>query len=239
MSIVSSRKMARQGAQPSRSVGHSTLYLWLIGAALLFVILLVVVIKFNNPQPAATIAQPDLPAAWIDRTTLGNPDAKVIIEAYEDFLCPNCRVWHNTVQPQLLEEYIKPGKVRLVFHNFPLTKASPGPQMAALASQCAADQNAFWPYHDQLFAVQRQGEAAFRFEQLVAYADQLGLMQSQFTHCLSSFAHQVAVDSAVQSGLDRGVTGTPTFFLNGQAVGNDYAVLKAAIEQQLATGKES
>jgi protein-disulfide isomerase len=73
----------------------------------------------------------------------------------------------------------------------------------------------------------------------VAYADQLGLAQPQFTHCLSSFAHQVAVDSAVQSGLDRGVTGTPTFFLNGQVVGNDYATLERAIEQQLAIGKDS
>lgn len=230
--------MLRQGAQPNRSVGHSTLYLWPLGSALLFVILLVIVIKRNTAQPAIVTAQPDLPAAWIDRTTLGNPKAKVVIEAYEDFLCAHCRVWHNTVQPQLLEEYIKPGKVRLVFHNFPVTKASPGPQMAALASQCAADQNAFWPYHDQLFAVQQQGESAFRFEQMVAYADHLGLVQTQFTHCLSTFAHQAAVDSAVQSGLARGVTGTPTFFLNGQAVGNDYATLKAAIEQQLATGKE-
>lgn len=59
------------------------------------------------------------------------------------------------------------------------------------------------------------------------------------THCLSTFAHQVVVDSAVQSGLARGVTGTPTFFLNGQAVGNEYATLKVAIEQQFATGKES
>lgn len=239
MSIVSSRKVSRQRTQPNGPTSRASLSIWLIGAAILFLTLLLVVIKLNNPQAAATITQPAVPAAWIDRTTLGNPDAKVLIEAYEDFLCAHCLEWHNTVQPQLLEEYVKPGKVRLTFINFPLTELPAGSQLAAQASQCAADQNAFWAYHDQLFAVQTQGLSAFTLERLVEYATKVALDEGQFAQCMNSLAHQETVATAARRGLDRGVTGTPTFFVNGQMVRGDYVSLQAAIEQQLAIGKKS
>jgi protein-disulfide isomerase len=225
----SRRKISQQGRKSSRS----SMGIWLIGAAILFVILIVVAINVSNSQPVGELTQPDVPAEWINRNSIGNPDATVVVEAYEDFLCSHCLEWTNSVKPQLMENYIKPGKVRFVFQNFPLSGFLPGSNMAALASQCAADQGAFWPYHDRLFNAQRNGQPAFTFDSLVGYAKEMSLNEREFTSCMSSLTHQSAVDSSVQGGISKGVQGTPALFVNGNSVTSDYNSLQTEIDRLL------
>lgn len=183
--------------------------------------------------PALAAAQPDLPATWIDRNTLGNPDAPVVVEAYEDFLCSHCTEWTKTVLPQLTETYIQSGEVRFIFHNFPLAGFLPGSQMAALASQCAADQNAFWPYHNRLFAVQPDGQSAFTLEPLLGYASELGLDEAAFAECMATEEHAATIETMQQTGISQGVGGTPALYVNGNAVNSDFIALQAEIDRLL------
>ena len=229
-----SPRMKRKISQPGRKSSGSLVF-WLIGAAIIFVILIVVAINIGTSQPAVgEIKQPDLPAEWLDGSSMGNPDAKVVVEAYEDFLCPHCMEWTTTIKSQIFENYIKTGKVRFVYHTFPLSGFLPGSNMAALASQCAKDQGAFWPYHDALFSAQQGGQPAYTIDKLTSYAAQLNLDERTFTSCMSSLQHQKDIDAAMQEGIAKGVQGTPAIYINGNAVNSDYPTLQAEIERLLS-----
>ena len=229
-----SPRMKRKISQPGRK-SSSSLTFWLIGAAIVFVILIVVAINIGTSQPSVgEITQPDLPAEWLDGSSMGNPDAKVVIEAYEDFLCSHCLDWTTTIKPQIFENYIKTGQVRFVYHTFPLSGFLPGSNMAALASYCAMDQGAFWPYHDALFTAQRGGQPAYTIDKLSSYAAQLNLDERAFTSCMSSLKHQTTVDAAMQEGIAKGVQGTPAIYINGSAVSSDYPTVQAELERLLA-----
>ena len=109
----------------------------------------------------------------------------------------------------MLKEF--PGKVRLVFKDFPLA-AHERARPAAEAARCAGALGKFWPYHDRLFANQPR----FAREELVQYAVEVGLELAPFTRCLDERRFAAAVDADVAQGRAAGVRGTPTFFINGE-----------------------
>ena len=191
-------------------------------------------VMLNSGGTGGPIAQPDVPATWIDGMSLGDPEAPVVIEAYEDFLCPHCREWTESVEPQLRNGYIKEGKVRLVYHTFPLDGFAPGSKMAAQGAYCAAAQNYFWPYHDRLFSVQTRGQSAYMIEELISYADDLGLNKSEFTQCMSAMANAQDITATVQEGVNRGVTGTPSVFINDESVQSDWGSIQSKVDSILA-----
>ena len=104
-----------------------------------------------------------------------------------------------------------PGSVRLVYKDFPLDFHR-GARPAALGARCAAAACAFWPYHDLLFLSQ----PAFAREDLVGYARRLRLDEQAFAACLDGGRFQDALETDVREGRALGVTGTPTFFVNGR-----------------------
>jgi protein-disulfide isomerase len=104
-----------------------------------------------------------------------------------------------------------PGSVRLVYKDFPLGFHR-GARPAAVAARCAAAAGAFWPYHDLLFLAQ----PAFSREDLVGYARRLRLDAEAFTACLDASRMQEAVERDMREAGALGVTGTPTFFINGR-----------------------
>ena len=103
-----------------------------------------------------------------------------------------------------------PGKVRLVFKDFPLP-FHPGAEPAAVAARCAAEHGRYWEYHDLLFVAQ----PAFARSDLILYAHRLGLPPDAFAACLDAGRYRAAVRKDAQEGRAAGVTGTPTFFVNG------------------------
>ncbi len=104
-----------------------------------------------------------------------------------------------------------PGQVRLVFKDFPLSfHASAEP--AAMAARCAGEHGRYWEYHDLLFVAQ----PAFGRADLMTYAARLGLPQKAFAACLDGGQYHAAVRADVQEGRAAGVSGTPTFFVNGR-----------------------
>lgn len=110
---------------------------------------------------------------------------------------------------QVRREY--PGKVRLVYKDYPLGFHA-GARPAAAAARCAGEKGLFWEYHDLLFEAQPD----FSRDQLIVYAHRLGLDREAFAACLDSGRHRPAVEEDVREGASAGVRGTPTFFVNGQ-----------------------
>jgi len=211
--------------------------LLLIGGAAVLVLLVVIVLAFSN-RPAAVTAESysDVPAEWINRNQLGNPEAVVTLQGWEDFLCPACGSWAQLVKPRLMDDYIIPGKIRLEYHYFPLSQHEPGASVSAQAAECAADQGAFWPMHDKLFAGQNSGAAAFSAERMIQYAEELKLDSRLFTQCLTGQQHFAAVRSSLSQAMSLGLNSTPSLLINGQLVDNpmDYAAVSAEIERLLA-----
>lgn len=104
-----------------------------------------------------------------------------------------------------------PGKVRLVYKDFPLPFHA-GAEPAALAARCAGEHGRFWEYHDLLFVAQ----PAFARSDLLTYAARLDVPLRAFADCLDGGRLRPAVRADVQEGRAAGVTGTPTFFVNGR-----------------------
>ena len=127
---------------------------------------------------------------------------------YGDFECPYCGRAEPVVR-ELLRDF---ADVSYVWRHLPLTDVHPNAQLAAEAAEGAADQGKFWEMHDVLFTHQD----ALRFDDLVGYAEQLGLDIEQFTTFLTEHRGAVRVAEDVDSADLSGVSGTPTFFINGR-----------------------
>lgn len=194
----------------------------------------------------ATIAQaPDEPVIVADPQVLigtnepaiGSVTAKVTIVEFSDFQCPFCRSFFEDTYGQLKKAYIDTGKVRLIFRDFPLSfHAAAKP--AALAAQCANDQGKFWEYHDALFieqAKQGNGTVTFGATELKLWASQLGLNMTTFNTCFDSAQHEQGIADDVRIGSDAGVSGTPSFFINGKLLvgAQPFSAFQQLIEKEL------
>jgi Na+/H+ antiporter NhaA len=133
--------------------------------------------------------------------------APVTLVEYGDFECPYCGQAEPVVR-ELLRDF---GDVRYVWRHLPLTDVHPRARMAAEAAEAAADQGAFWEMHDLLLDHQDR----LGFSDLVGYAEQLGLDVERFTNELQDRAGATRVADDVDSADLSGVSGTPTFFING------------------------
>jgi protein-disulfide isomerase len=168
---------------------------------------------------------------------IGKADAPVTIVEFSDFQCPFCRRFYEDSYGQIKKDYIDTGKVRLVFRDYPLPfheAAKP----AAMAAQCANDQGKFEAYHDKIFEEQAKkgtGTVQFTVADLKAWAVQIGLNAGTFNSCLDSQKYAAEVDADTEAAGNAGVSGTPSFFVNGTLVvgAQPYSTFQAAIEAAL------
>jgi protein-disulfide isomerase len=126
---------------------------------------------------------------------------------FGDFECPYC----GRAEP-VVRDLLHDTDVRYVWRHLPLSDVHPQAQLAAEASEAAAAQGKFWEMHDLLMDHQDQ----LTGKDLMRYADQLGLDSERFHDELKRGAHQARVAQDVESADLSGVSGTPTFFVNGQ-----------------------
>ncbi len=135
---------------------------------------------------------------------------------------------------RLREEYIETGKVRFVFSHY----ATLGPEStkAAEGSECAADQDAFWPYHDLLFSDQADNHSRVTDEYLIAMAAETGLDTAQFAECLTSNGHDNRIIELAMKIKSRGARGVPGFLINGQYIAGalPYEDFQRYIDEALA-----
>jgi len=163
----------------------------------------------------------------------GPASAPVTLVEFSDFQCPYCsRV--NEMIKRIEDNYRD--KVRFVFRNFPLSMHRFA-QKSAEAARCAGEQGKFWEMHGLLFADQK----ALQLADLKQRAATLGLKQAQFDECLESGRQAAPVGKDVADGRRAGVTGTPTFFVNGQRVGGakPYETFASLIDQELVSRRSA
>jgi protein-disulfide isomerase len=138
---------------------------------------------------------------------LGPENAPIVIVEFSDFNCGYCRKWHQETFQSLLDAY--PGQIRFVHRDFPFL--SEESFNAAVAAQCAYEQDAFWGYYDRLFTRNEPKGA----DTYLLFAQELGLNIQSFQGCLESDSAVEAVINDAQFASDIGINGTPTFFING------------------------
>jgi protein-disulfide isomerase len=159
----------------------------------------------------------------------GSEKAEVTIVKFEDFQCPYCKAFQPNFQ-EVLKRY--DGKVRLVHKDLPLDQIHPQARQAAEAARCADDEGKFWEYHDKLYASSPNAAP----EDLRLYAKDLGLKQDLFDQCLSSGKYKAAIQKDVNEGASLGLTGTPTFFINGRELSGAQSVqvISQIIDEELS-----
>lgn len=149
-------------------------------------------------------------------TSMGDPNAPVVIEEYSDYLCTFCQRFVEQTEPRIIQEYVSTGKVYFIYRNFIRVSDSEGP---AGASLCAAEQDMFWEYHDILFANQSgHSPQAYTPRRLEAYAETIGLNLTQFNECVDNKEYQEELQKYHVLGVERGLESTPTFFINGKMI---------------------
>jgi Na+/H+ antiporter NhaA len=163
----------------------------------------------------------------------GPEKAPVTVVEYGDFECPYCGLAEPSVR-ELLRDF---GDVRYVWRHLPLTDVHPHAQLAAEATEAAAKQSAFWGMHDLL--LEHQGALTVR--DLIGYATSLGLDIERFTAHLHKHAGAARVAEDTDSADLSGVSGTPTFFVNGMRHYGAYDIesLSKAVKLALARAKIS
>lgn len=195
----------------------------------------------NNPNNAA------IPLAIGVSPVLGNDSAKVTIYEFSDFSCPYCEAaeghneqiatqlrandptWQAPI-PLIVQNYVNTGKVKLVF------KYTPGHGTGVpshLVAWCLNDQNLFWQFNDKAFANQADTGDLNKMNTL---AQSLGANMTKVQSCLDSQKYNYLLDADTQMGAANGVSGTPTFFINGRIIegAQSYSAFKKIIDEELA-----
>ncbi len=231
------RQQRREGARPGGPAGlPGSPLVWLTVAGVAVAAVIIGVLVLNSPSPAAAaVTAPAItsPPSLANGRTIGSAGAPVTIDVWADFQCPGCEAFTRLVQPKLVDNYVTPGKAKMVFHDMAFLGHES--TEAAIAARCAEQQGKFWAYHDYLFANQRgENQGAFSRDRLIAIAGAAGLDQAAFTRCLDDTTVAQAVQAETQQGASQRITSTPTIFVNGAKQPDyNYATLSAAIDAAL------
>lgn len=182
-------------------------------------------------SPEILLKAPRFTVSGVEDLSKGDAKAPITIVEFSDFECPYCR----RAQASLLKvQEVYQDKVRMVFRHYPLPFHAKAPK-ASEAAQCAADQGKFWPMHDLLFSDKSKLDVV----DLKAAAKTLGLDVAVFDKCLDSDKHAARIEADLTEGKKLGVTGTPTFFINGiRIVGaQPFEKFKEVIDEELKAKK--
>ena len=226
-----------------------------LASTLLAAILASACSRSETPQAAASqvttsagdvapVAAPALPAfadsltAMADRARIrGAATAPVWLVEISDFQCPFCKQWHDETFAKIDQEYVKTGKVRMAYLNYPLTRIHKNAQLAAEAAMCAGAQGKFWELHNSLFATQtRWADAKTPIVVFDSLAKAAGVDLKRWDQCVTSHATAKLIELDRDRSTKAGVESTPTFFVGDRALAGAYPVdtFRVAIDQALA-----
>lgn len=144
--------------------------------------------------------------------TLGNPDAPVTMIEYASLTCQHCATFHNSVFPDLEEKYVKTGKVKLVFRNFIRDRLDVA---VAMVTRCYGPDKVF-DIMNLYFQRQRQWAVQDAMPEIVGVARTAGISRLDLDACLANTELQAHLLEMQKAGSAAGVSGTPTFFINGE-----------------------
>lgn len=200
------------------------------------------IIKENKNSVKNTVkekpAEPDVINISIDDdATLGDKNAKVTMVEFSDFQCPFCTKFYKNTLSQIKEKYVDTGKVYFVYRDFPIGSHQKA-KKAAESAECARNQQEekFWGMHDLIFDNQVEWAKSDDANQVFKrFASEIGLDSSKFSSCLDEGKFTQEVENDLQDGIKYGVTGTPTFFINGKKLvgAQDFSKFESMIEAEL------
>jgi protein-disulfide isomerase len=192
----------------------------LVAALLVF---LVIWQPLSTVGEIVTVTPMALPES--DGLSLGDPNAPVTIDIFEDFQCPACKSFTETIEPLVIENLVASGQARYVYHNYPFLDgdgagSSGESDQAANASMCANEQGKFWEMKAHLYANWNgENQGGFNDRRLQAIAESVDLDMDAFNSCFSANEYEEEIQADFDLGQDMGVSGTPTVFVNGTRVG--------------------
>jgi protein-disulfide isomerase len=232
VSTRSSRESRRERRQQTQRRQLTRNLLIIVGV----VLLIAAGIIYASLRPIGEVVEitpRDLPNP--NGLTLGDPNAPVVLEVYEDFQCPFCRDFTETIEPLIIANYVNTGQVLFIFRHYPFIGSESF--AASNASMCANEQGRFWDYHDMLFANQiGENVGAFSNRRLQAYGETLELNMGEFNACFRENRYDDLIKEDQARARTGQVTGTPTVFVNGQILPSfAYPTIQSAIEAALAS----
>ncbi len=226
------RKQQKRQQQQLMIIG-AIIALAVVGAIIFFIVNQ----PADAPIPAGTLNRYDgIPQTVSEEgnPVLGNPDAPVRVEEFSSFACPSCEQF-TEVNKDLIIQQVRAGVISFEFAPLPDFGSLRNGRGAARAALCAGEQGAFWEYHDILFDWHtRFGNTAFTQNRLESGAENLGLDVGRYNSCVTSDRVENLIQTSERESVERGVTGTPTVFVNGTAVADPYGGLAAAITSAYA-----
>ncbi|UTW12192.1 DsbA family protein [Marinobacterium rhizophilum] len=165
----------------------------------------------GQAEAAKPPSEPPLPMAMTVTGSpyLGQDDAPVVLIEFTDYQCPFCRRHFEQAHPRLIKEFVDTGKLKIVLKEFPLQKLHPLAPRAAMAAQCAGDQQQYWSMHDLLF----QNQTRMSMEDLESFATSLELDTARFLECMEQGQYAPQIRADFDLGVSAGVRGTPFFYI--------------------------
>jgi protein-disulfide isomerase len=189
-------------------------------------------------QSAQTPSDPLVVAADKGRIE-GDANAKTWLIVASDFQCPFCKQWHDESYKTIVDEYVRTGKIKVAYVNYPLGQHQNAVPTAE-AAMCASAQGKFWQYHDVLFATQNRWETMpMPAMVLDSIAGVVGLDKAAWKKCLESGKMKPLIMADRDRAAAAGVQSTPTFMLGDRLMQGTQplAVMRAALDSEIAKNK--
>ena len=187
-----------------------------------------------SPTPAA---QQDPLVTAADRGRIeGDANAKTWLIVASDFQCPFCKQWHDESYKTVYDEYVRSGKIKVAYVNYPLQQHQHA-MATAEAAMCAAAQGKFWPYHEALFATQKGWESlSSPAAVLDSIAGAVGLDKASWKQCVDSGKMKPLIDADRDRSAAAGVQSTPSFIIGDRVMLGVQPIerLRAALDSEIA-----
>ncbi len=246
--MANSRQQRRGGGQQQPSANSKRLLYLFVGGGVLVAVAVAIIVfaaigsdaspDSNVPavaqvEHASTPSEAESGQAPVQEEPVAKLPA-VTLEEFADFQCSHCAQFAVGVGKQIKKDFVETGKIRFVFRHFPFIGEESF--RAAEATECAADQNKFWEYHDTVFENWKgANEGHFSDDNLKLFASSLQLDRGPFDACFDSRKYLGKVEADLRRGEQLGVQGTPSLFLNGEMLApTSYEELLQLIESAIA-----
>ncbi|MDO8269223.1 MAG: thioredoxin domain-containing protein [Candidatus Levybacteria bacterium] len=241
------RKLEKLQSRNLEQKNNSVKWIAIAVVSALFLVLFVgiVLVAKNKNTPAANTGSTQfadtghvrmITSKGEEATASADPSAQIVsIVEYADLQCPACKTYHPIVK-ELLAAY--PDRVKLTFKHYPLVSIHPNAMPSALAAEAAGKQNKFFEYIDMLYEKQEVWSALpnpqAKFEE---YAKALSLDLERFKKDQKDPSAEKSINDQREEGISNGVTGTPTFYLEGEKIESPVGIeeFKKLIDAKLKT----
>lgn len=181
--------------------------------AVLVVVIAAVAAVANRYESAQQLASPHHSLGPAGSEVEGSPSAAVLVDMYGDYQCPYCHQFHAQVGGTIAS-LVQAGTIRFAFH--PYAFIGPESVAAASAAECAGDEGRYFPMFEELYTHEfPENSGGFTTAELVSLARAAGVTHDRTLHCIQAGTYDGWVRKVTDEGSTRGISGTPTIFVNG------------------------